>query len=143
MNIGQTENLYTILTKTAELRIYNFGDLNASEKRLVDAVFDASEKGERLISIQLAERLGVTRSAISQAINRLEEKQILQRVKDKKDKKIAYIEFTPAMRQSLDEQKASILAGLQKAMEKMGSSETEYFIRSADKFLRLYEEAKG
>ena len=67
---------------------------NNSELRMLEEIVAADKKGERLISTQLADKVGVTRSAISQMVNRLSEKGLVQRVPDDVDRKIAYIELT-------------------------------------------------
>ena len=67
---------------------------NDTELRLISEVLSAKQGGNRLISTQLATKLGVTRSAISQIVNRLEETGVLKRVPDAVDRKIAYIEVT-------------------------------------------------
>ena len=45
---------------------------NSTELRLISEVLGAKKEGKRLISTQLADLLGVTRSAISQIVNQLE-----------------------------------------------------------------------
>lgn len=67
---------------------------NDTEIRLLSEILTARYDGERLISTQLAKRLGVTRSAISQIVNRLEGSGVVKRVPDAVDRKIAYIEIT-------------------------------------------------
>ena len=69
-------------------------DLNTTEIRLISEIIFAGVEGRRLISTQLATRLGVTRSAISQMVNTLESRGVVCRVADEVDKKIAYIELT-------------------------------------------------
>ena len=67
---------------------------NKTELRLISEVIAAKAEGKRVISTQLAKRLGVTRSAISQIVNRLEERGVITRVSSNQDKKIAYIELS-------------------------------------------------
>ncbi len=67
---------------------------NDTELRLIGEVLSARSEGERLISTELAKRLGITRSAISQIVNRLESQEVVRRVPDDTDRKIAYIELT-------------------------------------------------
>ncbi len=67
---------------------------NKTELRLLSEVAAAESEGERLISTQIAKRLGITRSAVSQIVNRLEEQGVLKRVGDESDKKIAYVELS-------------------------------------------------
>ncbi len=67
---------------------------NKTELRLINEVIAAKAEGKRVISTQLAKRLGVTRSAISQIVNRLEGRGVVVRVSSNQDKKIAYIELS-------------------------------------------------
>lgn len=67
---------------------------NKTELRLISEVIATKTEGKRVISTQLAKRLGVTRSAISQIVNRLEERGVITRVSSNQDKKIAYIELS-------------------------------------------------
>ena len=67
---------------------------NHTEMRLLGEIMASRYVGKRLISTQLADLLGLTRSAISQIVNRLEAQGIVQRVADDVDRKIAYIEVT-------------------------------------------------
>lgn len=85
--LKKMENVSIIKEKSA---------LNNTELRLVGEVLFASMNGERLISTQIAKKLCVTRSAISQIVNNLENKGVIKRVPDKVDKKIAFIELTDA-----------------------------------------------
>lgn len=67
---------------------------NSTEMRMIGEIMASRYVGKRLISTQLAQLLGITRSAVSQIVNRLEEQRILKRVADEVDRKIAYIEMT-------------------------------------------------
>ena len=62
-----------------------------TEIRMIGEILAAEVEGRRLISTQLATLLGITRSAISQIVNRLESKGVIKRVDDDVDRKIAYI----------------------------------------------------
>ena len=70
---------------------------NSTEIRLIGQILAFRYVGRRLISTQLAQLLGITRSAVSQIVNRLEGEGILRRVPDEVDRKIAYIEVTEEM----------------------------------------------
>ena len=73
---------------------------NSSELRLLTEIMLAQKKGERFISTRLADRMHVTRSAISQIVNNLEARGVVVRVPDAVDRKIAWIELTPEMEKS-------------------------------------------
>ncbi len=68
--------------------------LSKTEFRLLREVILEGEKGKKIISSELARRLGVTRSAISQIVTKLEEQNIVQRVDSPTDRKIAYVQLT-------------------------------------------------
>ena len=71
--------------------------LNSTEVRMLCEIVSAGCEGRRLISTQLADILGITRSAVSQIVNRLEARGIVCRVADDVDRKIAYIEVSEAV----------------------------------------------
>lgn len=87
--------IFTMLKKREALAVSakrtHFSD---TELRLLAEVLSANYEGKRLISTQLAALLGITRSAVSQIVNRLEEQGVVRRVADAVDRKIAYIEIT-------------------------------------------------
>ena len=65
-----------------------------TELRLIAEISSANYENKRLISTQLASRLGITRSAVSQIVKHLEKTGVVKRVADEVDKKIAYVELT-------------------------------------------------
>lgn len=65
-----------------------------TEIHLMNEIICAAGNGERLISTRLADRLGITRSAVSQIVSKLEKAGVVRRVPDETDKKIAYVEMT-------------------------------------------------
>ncbi len=67
---------------------------NDTELRLIGEILAARSEGERLISTEIAKRLGITRSAVSQIVNRLEAQGVVKRLADDTDRKIAYVELT-------------------------------------------------
>ena len=94
-NEKHLQMLYALSKRRESLAIANknthFKDM---ELRLLAEIVQAKNEGVRLISTQLADKLCITRSAISQIVNRLESEGIVKRVPDAVDRKIAYIELT-------------------------------------------------
>ena len=69
--------------------------------------------GEKVISTQLAKRLNVTRSAVSQIVNNLEKQGVIKRVAVKNDKKSSYVELTETgLTNGFAESKKRILNGV-------------------------------
>ncbi len=108
---------------------------NNTEMRLISEVIINKEEGKRLISTQLAKALGVTRSAVSQMVNKLEAKGIVKRVPSEYDRKIAYIELTDDAQNHYDEQKSGLSGKLGRIIDMMGQDEMDEFVRLMRKFL--------
>lgn len=115
---------------------------NDTELRLIGEVLSAKVTGKRLISTQLATALGVTRSAVSQIVNHLEERGVVRRVADEVDRKIAYIEVTDeVLSQYQQEIKtcANFAGGL---VRKYGVEKFNTMCKMLNDFLDLFEEEK-
>ena len=84
------EYLIKLIQTTKDLECLDFftGDaqLGKTEFRLLREIVMEGENGGKIISSQLARRLGITRSAVSQIVTKLEKKNIVKRV-DSPDRK--------------------------------------------------------
>lgn len=112
---------------------------NGTELRLIGEVLAAKSENKRLISTQLATKLGVTRSAVSQIVNRLEKKGIVKRVPDAVDRKIAYIEITEEMLSSYQEDMEHYGAFIGELIEKFGEEKFHQLCALSEEFLALVE----
>ena len=70
---------------------------NNTELRMITELISAKMENRRLISTQLAKIMGITRSAVSQIVQRLEKEGVIKRLPDAVDKKIAYVELTESV----------------------------------------------
>ena len=122
--------IFSILRKRDEIVIVDKKTFfNKTELRLIGEIVSAQTEGKHLISTQLAKRLGVTRSAISQIVNRLETRGVVIRVADEKDKKIAYVELSDSIAEKYGEDISRSLEFIGKVVKEFGE----------DKFNQLYE----
>ena len=106
---------------------------NNTEVRLMSEIVYAKSKGERLISTKLADRLALTRSAISQIVAKLEGEGVVRRVPDEIDKKIAYIELT----ETTEEKFRQVV---EQYAEFIGQVVARFGVKKMDKMLSLVEE---
>lgn len=107
---------------------------NNSELRMLEEIVAADKKGERLISTQLADKVGVTRSAISQMVNRLSEKGLVQRVPDDVDRKIAYIELTGNAKELYNAQRKRMGEVGAKVVADFGADKANQMLKLVDEF---------
>lgn len=131
------EEMYLVkifdIIKAKNRIVFHDGEMNFNdtELRLISEIVSATYEGKRLISTQLADALGITRSAVSQIVNRLEERGVVQRVADDIDKKIAYIIIAEDILDTYGEDLKNCYEFLHKAI---GSFGEERFFRMCDDF---------
>ena len=68
---------------------------NKTEIQLIGEIVLANREKRKIFASQLAQKLCVTRSAVSHVVNRLERRGAIRRVKSEEDKKVEYVELTP------------------------------------------------
>lgn len=113
---------------------------NNTEIQLMYAVMEAGERGERVISSDLARSLGITRSAVSQMVNKLEERNVVCRVPDEHDKKIAYIELTEHAQKVCATMKMLICEFMQSVVLRLGEEGVEHFFAVSNAFFDAFDE---
>ncbi len=115
---------------------------NDTELRVLGEILEEKQKGNRLISTQIATRLGITRSAVSQIVNRLEGMGVLKRVADEVDKKIAYIEIAE---DSIGDYQTDVKACgefIGRVVRRFGDDKFNEMCGLVDEFMKIIEEEK-
>ena len=127
-----------ILNGVREFDSLNFfggkGRFTQTEFRLLMEIYCEEEKGRSIISAELAHRLGVTRSAVSQIISKLEARDVVKRVASSTDKKIAYIRFSDKAVDALKEQCNRINEIMNKVIEDFGEERLQKMLYDFDEF---------
>lgn len=113
--------------------------LNTTEFRLLWEIILASNEDKRLISAQLAKRLCITRSAVSQIVNNLEKRGIVKRVADDVDRKIAYVELTDSTMEAYLSAKSSAEVQVGEIIRVFGKENMDQLFALADKFGEVVE----
>ena len=102
--------------------------LSRTEFRILWEVANEQCVGRDIISSELARRIGITRSAVSQIVAKLEKNGIVKRVGSEYDRKIAYIRLT-------DEAKETFLQQARQANEFADRVLAEFGKERLDKLL--------
>lgn len=116
---------------------------NATEIRLMGEVLSAEYEGKRLISTRIADILGVTRSAVSQIVNKLEKDGVVKRVPDEVDRKIAYIEVTDEALERYGEDLKLCVEFVGDVVEKFGEERFLKMYGDIMEFMSLMQTEKG
>ena len=129
-----TQEIYKVAKRIVNMKLFNHVfPFNNTEMQMMKEIIRVKEEGGRIISSDLAKLLGVTRSAVSQMVNKLEKNNVVMRVPDDKDRKIAYIKLSNNSRAVFEEQ-------CKEANETMSRIVAEVGEDKAKAFFDLYEE---
>jgi DNA-binding MarR family transcriptional regulator len=135
-----TENYIRLMRDTEQLEEIFFTadterDLNRTEQLLLHIVRMNTLARKRIISTQLANKIHVTRSAISQTVDRMSEKGYICRVAAEDDKKIAYIELSEKEKQKLQKETLEQAALYEKIEKEMGKENAAQLLCLLEKFV--------
>ena len=147
--IGQTEddmeiNKYLIKLITAAKGLEQLdlfmgkATLSKTEFRLLQEVVMEQEKGNDIISSELARRLGITRSAISQLVTKLERENIVKRAPSDIDRKIAYIRLSDYATAMFIQQCERANAVMEELEEQFGKERLEGFFAEYDELCNSF-----
>ena len=133
------QEIYSISKQLEGAReVYHSLPFNNTEMLMMREIVVAQGEGRRLISSRLAEKLDITRSAVSQIVNKLEAKKIVRRVPDAKDRKIAYIELTEEAYGAYTDIKRRINAVLENLIARFGEGRLAKFLTEAHEFIGAF-----
>ncbi len=136
--------IFTMLKKLDNLVIMaRDSRFNRTELRLITEVILAKCENRRIISTQLAKRLNVTRSAVSQIVNRLETQGIVRRIADDVDKKIAYVEFTGEAEETYEKELDEAAKFIGKLVEKFGKEKLDTLLALSEEFSQTAHELRN
>ena len=129
------------LMKTAEdLDLFPVAaKLSQTEFRLLREVILEQEKGGEIISSELARRLKITRSAVSQIVKRMENNGIVKRVDSPVDRKIAYVHLSDNARALFEEQCAQANDFMDKVVKNFGEKKFGELTKMFDEFVEAYD----
>ena len=107
-------------------------ELSRTEFRLLREVMLEEERGKSIISSELARRLGITRSAVSQIVTKMEKDGVVARVASPTDRKIAYIRLSDSARVVFEEQCKEANATMERIVSEVGEDKVKEFYRLYD-----------
>ena len=112
------QDIYSICKKLDDIKIfYHAVPFNNTEMQMIREIVLVKESGEHIIASSLAKKLGITRSAVSQIVNKLEKNNIIKRFPDPMDKKVAFIELSENAVSVYEETKRRVNVFLEQVVE--------------------------
>ena len=110
---------------------------NGTELRLLGELLTAKYEGKQLISTRLAEKLGITRSAVSQIVQKLEKEGVICRRACDTDKKIAFVEISDSVLQAYKEDLQAWHNYVGELVEEFGESNFYQMCTLIERFAQL------
>ena len=136
-------DLFKMIRKIENLSVVDKNThVNSTEIRLLGEVLASKYAGKRLISTEIAKLIGVTRSAVSQMVNKMEEKGIVKRVPDDVDRKIAYVEITDEALAFYGEDLKAYVDFAGRVVEKLGEEKFNEMISIFNELFDLIDEER-
>ena len=144
MEIGNGEKIYQTMQKFHKLGISSkfSGEMPRSEIMMLKVINLDTSKTEGVTISALSERLKISKSAVSQMINVLEDKGYVERITTKNDRRIVYVRLTEIGEQSLEKSLRSLLESLNQVFVRMGEEDTETLLRLLNKLYVIVDDYK-
>ena len=122
------------------VRMDKSSHFNGTELQLLRELTFAEIEGKKLISTKLADLLGVTRSSVSQMVNKLEEQGIVYRQADAVDRKIAYIQMTDEARALCKMEFEKWMSNFTQVVEAFGEEKLQDMLDLVQEFVQIAAE---
>ncbi len=116
--------------------------LSKTEFRLIREVVLADREGRGIISSELARSLGVTRSAVSQTVSKLEDRGIVRREGALGNDKIAYIRLTDEAEAVFEAQCEQANRIIESVIDTVGERKITTLVRIYDEFSAALRRAR-
>ena len=116
--------------------------LTQTEFRLIREIVIEKEQGKSIISSELARRLGITRSAVSQLVTKLEERDIVKRTASPTDRKIAYVCLSDSALAIFNKQCAQTNEFIGRVVRRFGEERINSLMKEYDELVEAVNETK-
>ena len=113
--------------------------LSRTEFRILWEVANEQCEGRDIISSELARRIGITRSAVSQIVAKLEKNGIVKRVGSEYDRKIAYIRLTDEAKETFLQQARQAHVFAERVLAEFGRERLDKLLEESRVFAETCE----
>ncbi len=118
------------------------GPFTKTEFRLLKEVIAERKNGKSIISSELSRRLGVTRSAISQVVTKLERRDIVRRTPSQTDRKIAYVCLSDHAASVYDAQCRAVNEMMERVTGEFGKDRMERLFSELEELYKIFDRVR-
>ena len=144
MDTNNAEKIHQMMQKFHKLRINTkiLGEMPNSEIMMLKKIKMNSSEDKGVTMSTLSDLLEISKPAVSQLINVLEDKGYVERITTKNDRRLVYVRLTENGEQCLAKQLRSFLDGMNQVFAKMGEDDTADLLRLLNKLYTIVSESK-
>lgn len=118
----------------------NYLELSKSELSMLLVIKQFEKKSSQINTCILSNKLHISKSATSQMINILEDKQYIKRIINRNDRRVICVALTEAGNIALEREKEHLVSKLHLVFEKMGEKDSELFVDLLGKYISAFKE---
>lgn len=139
---SKTEQLFHVIKKfrRLSLNLRGNGEVPHREVMMLKQIKRHTTEDEGATISTLSELLEISKPAVSQMINSLEDKNFVERVTPKSDRRIVYVRLTEFGEKTLEKSFQEMYNKLNSYLEKMGEQDMETLVALLDKLHRIMSE---
>ena len=144
----QTEKLVEAMSKFHKLKPFTISkEIPQGELFLLCSIYNMLHEEEESnypgikISV-LSDRTGMSMPTVSQVLNALEDKELIERKTDKRDRRAVYVSVTPKGEKMSEETRCAIKKRLGLIVERLGKENTETLVSLLDRLYVIVKEAE-
>ena len=135
------QEVFGIARKLDEIKVFhNILPFNNTELQFMKVIVLAEEEGKRVISSDIARSLGITRSAVSQMVKKLEEQNVIVRIPAENDKKSSHVVLSKGARAAYECVKDYMNAFTCQIVDRVGVEEITGFIAGMNRFIDIFND---
>ena len=117
-------------------------NLTQTEFRLLREIVMEREAGKKIISSELARRLAITRSAVSQIVTKLEQRGVVERQPSPTDRKIFYVVLSEASLNVFKKQCDEANKLINRVIEQFGKEKADRLIELYEDFASVFDQVR-
>ncbi|MDD2457670.1 MAG: MarR family transcriptional regulator [Eubacteriales bacterium] len=139
MNVEKLEKLLQLMQMFHRIgvKLLPTDGLNRSELMMLKTTKTLGSSNEQVTISQLSEHLSISKPAVSQVVNSLEEKDLVKRITTRADRRVVFIQITSNGESMLKKNIEAVQLSLSNIIKQMGEHDTDEFIRLMEKMLRV------
>lgn len=118
------------------------GELSRGEFRLLFCIHKMDQAKDKIATGNLSERLHISKPAISQMMNLLEERELIKRTINRQDRRIMLVSLTEKGQVAIEQGIHLYMTMLENTLAEMGSSDGPEFVELFEKYVDCIKKSK-